>query len=337
MEQHMLPSPKGVLELGIAINCASIDSTEKVSEYLRILRTRFCPHILLGMAGMEDAGPIFQKWLATGIVDQIICSGHESLVLNDLVDAAIRSNAATTIFIDADDLQCAPSDVLRFIAENQGCVNQPNLAENARLWSAGQQKLRHIPKSRYPGEWNEGLKFVHAACSQELSKQVASVFGAPKSAATHHLFVTETGLKRLGGWEKFKTSPIRVGGLPIKEFGSVSVLTVELSGSEQAEFGKKIPSITKSDNGSVVFDIWPAPHSFTEISSQHDATVSVPRQILVGRRCSLPSGVSDNLQAVFIMSNFNKAAYLHAALYGWVMQTHQRIRLEIIDDISTDK
>jgi hypothetical protein len=94
---------------------------------------------------------------------------------------------------------------------------------------------------------------------------------------------------------------------------------------------------------SVVFDIWPAPNGFTVRGRKSKSGwIDVPRQILVGRRCpvshqEVAALASSSDHAVFIMSNYNKAPYLHAALYGWVMQTHPTIRLEIVDDISTDE
>jgi len=349
--QRVLDFPKDALGFGICIKVDDIFEASvigKLEECLRILHVRFEPHIVLGIGGLSEEGnKIFRKWLAAGIVDEVICSGHDSLVLNDLVDAAIRSNTASVVFMRADELRHALARALKFIVENRGGTDQSSLSADAGLWSVGQQKLRNIPKSCYPSEWNEGLQFAHAACYQELNtekRSSVSVSGTGESVASHHLFVTEAGLERLGGWEKFKTLPIRLGGLSIDEFGSVSVLTVEhnLSDNKRPTPWKKVSAISKSDknNESVVFDIWPAPYLFAEIGSQHDGatTINVPRQVLVGRRCSSLLRVSNNndLQAVFIMSNFNKATYLHAALYGWVMQMHPRIRLEIVDDISTD-
>jgi hypothetical protein len=328
------------------INAAAI---ENLASLFRIFRVRFTTDITLGMSGGGALGPkILEQWLADSLVDQIVCSGHEGLVLNDLVDAAIRSNALTAVFVDADELLRSPARVMKFIVQHLGAVTESTLSADATLWQAGQQQLRAIPKRRYPDNWSDGLRYVQMMCGSDVVTGGASiepVAVSKQEIAPHHLFVTETGLGRLGGWDKLKTRPIRFGGVPVSAFDNVSLLSLTNSQLRDDQFGSwhKIPGINRAGNNEerVVFDIWPAPYSLTTDESQSGGTwVDVPRQILVGRRCPVPLGFGapsfDGHEAVYIMSNFNKARYLHAALYGWLMQSHPRIRLEIVDDISTD-
>ncbi len=90
----------------------------------------------------------------------------------------------------------------------------------------------------------------------------------------------------------------------------------------------------------VVFDIWPAPFEFESIANlEASRWVNVPRQILIGQRCPIArSNLRDfqNVEAVFIASNYNKARYLQSSLYSLMMQSHSRVRVEMVDDLSND-
>ena len=349
--QRVLTEPTGVPRLSICLkvnNILEASANKKLKKCLRILHIRFKSYIILGMGRLsKNESEICKEWLATGVIDQIVCSGHDSLILNDLVDAAIRSNTGSVIFMSIDEFQHGPAHTLKFIVENLGIPDQSNLSVDARFWFIGQQKLRDIPKLQYPGEWNQGVRFAHAGCIENLNgndKVIASIPTIGKDA--HQLFVTEAGLNRLGGWEKFKANNITLGGLGAKEFDEVLVLTTKecLSDNKQFDSEGKILAITplEKKGESVVFDIWPASYIFHKISSHcnDNTTIKIPRQILIGRRCPVvlqpqPSEI-DSLEAIFIMSNYNKESYLYAGLYGWVMQTHSNIKLEIVDDMSTD-
>jgi glycosyltransferase involved in cell wall biosynthesis len=352
-KERLLILPRGALGLAICvfvserIDAGGIPGLPRV---LALLRKRFAASITLGMSGGGHLEPrILQKWLADGLIDHTICSGHESLVLNDLIDAAIRGNALSAVFAGVNELLSRPASVIRFVVAHQGMTRHSALSADGTMWHAGQSQLRDIPKARFPANWNDGLRYLHSVCTLE-DPQTLAVSRKPalegiSSTLSHRLFVTETGLGRLGGWETFRTRPIRFGGVDVSQFDAVSVLSLNGESQSKGEDAwRTLPGIVRSETEgeSVVFDIWPAPYSPpVPDGASEDAAIDLPRQILVGRRCPVPVSTvgkaRDDQEAVYIMSNFNKARYLHAALYGWLMQTHSRIKLEIVDDISTDE
>jgi hypothetical protein len=352
-KERLLTLPKGALGLAVCVFVSEQIDAEGIPELPRVLallRKRFAASITLGMSGGGRLEPkILQKWLSDGLIDQTICSGHESLVLNDLLDAAIRSNALTAVFTDINELLSGPASVIRFVVAHQGMTGYCALRADGAMWHAGQSQLRDIPKARLPANWNDGLRYVHAVSMAEDRQTVAiSREPAPEGTSTmqsHRLFVTETGLGRLGGWETFRTRSIQFGGVDVSQFDAVSVLSLNgESRPEEEDAWKTLPGIARSgtDGESVVFDIWPAPYLLPAADgASENETIDLPRQILVGRRCLMPVTAvvraREDQEAVYIMSNFNKARYLHAALYGWLMQTHSRIKLEVVDDISTDE
>lgn len=102
----------------------------------------------------------------------------------------------------------------------------------------------------------------------------------------------------------------------------------------------------------MVFDLCPAPHSFgggDRSAVEQTDHIGLPRQIVVGRRVAADlldstlsrtelAAVAQETQerVVFIASNYNKSRYLHASLYSLVMQTHPRVQVEMVDDLSSD-
>ncbi|MGF6702951.1 glycosyltransferase involved in cell wall biosynthesis [Paraburkholderia sp. MM5496-R1] len=352
-KERLLTLPKGALGLAICVFVSERIDAGLIPELplvLAVLRKRFAASITLGMSGGGRLEPeILQKWLVDGLIDQTICSGHESLVLNDLVDAAIRSNALTAVFADVNELLSRPARMIRFVVAHQGMTRHSALSADGAMWHAGQSQLRDIPKVRFPANWNDGLRYVHSVYApgkqQTLAISREPALESISATQSHRLFVTETGLSRLGGWETFRTRPIRFGGIDVSQFDAVSVLSLNRELQPEGEDAwRTVPGIVRSgtDGESVVFDIWPAPYSPPSADrGSENAAIDLPRQILVGRRCPVPVTTvvtaREEQEAVYIMSNFNKARYLHAALYGWLMQTHSRIKLEIVDDISTDE
>lgn len=351
-KRRLAPPPKGApnISLGICINSDLAATAGKpLAIALNILRKRFgsSVFITLGMGGLDPLDShILTKWLANGLIDQSICSGSESLVLNDLVDAAIRSNAVSAVFLDAGELLRSPARVLKFIVEHLGMEGGSSLSPDASQLHVGQLLLRELPKQRYPVSWQTALVFVHAGCNSGLVQEdEKNVHAAQTLHEPLHLFVTETGMQRLGGAARFKTLPLYLGGMRVDAFDKVTLLTLENEAcavSLDPILWPKIEAIRSvGDDDGVIFDIWPAPHAFGATPLLEDGQgVYAPRQILVGRRCPVPTSVMASTsmarEAVFVMSNYNKATYLHPALYGWVMQTHPSVRLEIVDDISTD-
>jgi glycosyltransferase involved in cell wall biosynthesis len=327
----------------------SIDITadDRLAAIIKSLHEKFSPYIsiTLGMGGAKPSAlKILAEWLEDGLIDQSICSGHDDFILNDLVDAAIRSQAPSAIFMNVNDLLDHPSEAINFIVENVDVSIGSTLNPEASFWQASQHALKALPHQLFPLKWKDGLQFVHSAANP-MDGKTGAVPTIPAAQTPRHLFLTEAGVERLGGVNKFKTLPIRWGDLPLGVYAKVILLTMSDTSSNALPMGwSRVPAIYpgSAEGKPAVFDIWPAPLFHHKAVLQEDNSwVDVPRQILVGRRCPMPRNHLTNTsaapKALFIMSNYNKKVYLHAALYGWVMQTHPHVRLEIVDDISTDR
>jgi hypothetical protein len=146
--------------------------TEPLAFILGVFRRRFPAgmFITLGSGGPGPLEPkVLAEWMAKGLIDQSICSEHESLVLNDLVDAVIRRQAMVTVFLDADKLLCSPARGLKFIVEHLGAESGSSLSADAWFLQVGKQALQDIPKQQFPVNWREGLWSMHAACSPWLA------------------------------------------------------------------------------------------------------------------------------------------------------------------------
>lgn len=353
-----LTKPKhGVIELAICIrvgNNFGSSATGRLAAILAILRKRFSAYVVLGQ---EELAPLGEKtltqWLVDDLIEITICSGHEDLILNDLIDAAIRSTAITSVYVDAADLLQSPANVLKFIIGCLGIANGSTLEGNGKLFQAGKRELLSVSRLKFPEGWHKGLRKLNATCEDMAKNAARAVDMTDKHQDKHtlsprHLFVTQSGVERLGGLEKFITLPILMGGALLSEFAKITHLRlndVESEADTSNASSKPWRTITairpaSSKDQSVVFDIWPAPHKFKKSEYVQANHIVVPRQILVGRRCPVSKDsvlAATSQQAIFIMSNYNKAAYLGAALYGWAMQMHSAITLEVVDDISTDE
>jgi len=353
-----LTKPKqGVIELAICIrvsNDFSSSAIDRLAEMLAILRKRFAAYVVLGQ---EDLAPLGEKtltqWLVDDLIEITICSGHEDLILNDLIDAAIRSTAVTSVFVDAADLLQSPANVLKFIIGCLGIANGSALEGNGKLFQAGKKELLSVSRLRFPQGWHKGLRKLNATCEEIAKNAERAVDMTDKHQDKHtlsprHLFVTQGGVDRLGGMDRFRTLPILLGGALLSEFVKISVLTLnDVEAEADTSTESRMPWRTLTairpaslKDQSVVFDIWPAPHKYKEPEYEQANHIVVPRQILVGRRCPVSKDsvmAASSQQAIFIMSNYNKVAYLDAALYGWAMQMHSAVTLEVVDDISTDE
>jgi len=338
----------GGLSLAILIYVdKSFDNSteEKLESILRIFKKRFDASITLGFEDFEPLGLlVLSRWLASELIDQTICSGSQGLVLNDLVGAAIRSTAAASIFITAVDALRSPARVLKFIVENLGTSDGVVSDELNRFLQIGKSDLLKVPRRRLSGLWSEDIQRLCEVCDAE-GKDLSRPLGS--DLAPSHLFVSASGVRRLGGMPRFRELQMHIGGVPVSMYRKISVLDLEdsVTGEEAFGGGRHIKAVHQEviEDKTVIFDIWPAPYELTGYSSSScenkGSYIDVPRQILVGRRC--PVSKDDLMQrlehkAVFIMSNFNKSRYVHAALYGCAMQVHPNVKLEVIDDISTD-
>ncbi|ADH86500.1 glycosyltransferase family A protein [Desulfurivibrio alkaliphilus] len=351
--RRLAPPRKGDLGLLVCLRVGGPMGPEAVNRLAKvcgIFCKRFDASVVVGMEGLEHLdAQVPANWLADGLIIQSICSGHRSLVLNDLVDAAIRSNAVSTVFMDVDQLLLSPARALQFMVENLGKQAVSILSADSCFLQVGRPQLLDLPRRRFPAAWPEGLRFIDAACRQEtkgiIEKQDIADLDDQRGGP-YHLFVTEAGVQRLGGRDRFQKLSLRVGGLAVNDFDQISLLALEdakADGSQRTVW-RKVSAVAHTapvSTEKVVFDIWPAPYVLAVENGQSDgAWLDVPRQVLVGRRCPVSIDTEKCCvgaqEAVFIMSNFNKAAYLPAALYGWVMQTYPNIRLDIVDDVSND-
>lgn len=150
-------------------------------------------------------------------------------------------------------------------------------------------------------------------------------------------FITESAITRLGGIKSFRESRLSYCGTP---FSEISTWWIPHD-NRQGRIDKYVyfPDEVVSKSGtSLVFDIQPAVGS--ESSPFRYLPIhfcNVRRRLLTAKRVkSSIQKVEDKLDAVFLMSCFNKAQFVKESIFGVILQSYANSMLVFYDDGSTD-
>lgn len=327
---------------------------DRLKAWLEIFQRRFAARVVLGMAGFAPLAPdVLAPWIRNGLLAQSICSGHDDLTLNDLVAAAVRSRAQHACFIDVRHLLSDMAGTIRYLVECMQRTGTAYIDDGAHKLYVPVTQLEQLLQLEFCGTWASRLRDIYQRCRHSSVTDHLEVMpigdrdeSGGRSAGPRHCFATATGVERLGGFAKFRALPLYIGGVQVSAFDRYWLL--DISGSALVDISCAAPTVQRmpaiwdaeSIEAPVVFDICPAPYAF-DSSADGDPTVciNVPRQVVIGRRCTPlegGGGPCNDQDVVFIASNYNKQGYLHASLYSLVMQTHPRVRVEFVDDVSSD-
>ncbi len=196
---------------------------ERLESMLVLLQRRFGVPVVVGMAGFVSLTPVvLAGWIDSGLIEQSICSAHDSFTLNDLVDAAMRSHAEKVIFIDAKHLLIDLAGTIRFVVECKGRDRDSCSACGAYLY-ATVDSLRFMPSQWLHGSWVQRLRtiYLHSKSDSHYAAGVEQPLGyseneLPAAVPTsRHFFATREGVKRFGGDEELKNLPFLIGGAPL--------------------------------------------------------------------------------------------------------------------------
>jgi len=202
-----------------------------------------------------------------------------------------------------------------------------------------------------PLRTGEGLGLSSLASIERHADQVSSTPDNSMSKERNgrrHLFVTQSGCQRLGGIGALRNLPLQIGGVSVGNYDDCWILSngdelpdpyfTSDSGPWSAVSTIDAFSGLGTGDGAIVFDINPAPHRRANTSdSVPEGLIRIPRQVLIVRAVTgMAKGPARDTDALFIVSNYNKKKYIDASLYSLLMQTHRRVRVEFVDDLSTD-
>ncbi|MBZ9610354.1 glycosyltransferase [Rheinheimera maricola] len=273
--------------------------------------------------------------LKAGVFERVLISTAEHLLVTDALDA----------------VKCLPNAIVWLtllqpgsdIAALQGCWQQPTLPDNilssgvittcandsVAVAATASFRSCTLPAFCLPGAMLPALLAGQARIDDVALSANAQI--AP-TLTQQALFVSAAGVQRFGGLDTFLTLPLYQGDVLQ---GSIARCWQLTAGADIDINAGILPVSLRCDDGStVLFDLLPA----QQADSQHWQQLAVPRMVLSLRL--LPAGAWQMPEqtgvAVFAMSLYNKAAYLHQAVYSVAMQTYSKVALHIIDDASTD-
>ncbi|MEF8698110.1 MAG: glycosyltransferase family A protein [Candidatus Accumulibacter sp. UW20] len=359
-----LPDPLSGMALLIRISdsgtfCGSV--LDKFARQLELLHKRFAFHVLICTAAPEPLGIArVTQWLFDGLLAQVVYSGANEFLLHDLTVAAVRSQNAKIIFVDAHDLVFRFAPVVKFIVSCIGLDTPVRISKCQRMLYCTRPLLRKAGLADAGDDWPTGLQRLALRLGVVLGQGTAvatvSVMDTSPSGPSAqipcrkcHLFLTHSGVQRLGGYESLTRKPMIIGGLHIEKFDAYWVLangaesSLKESAREASKLAGSIPFLayhpSPAGNRAVVFDINPATLNVADgLPAIIDKEIRVPRQVLFARVVSgLPAHPPVDGEALFIVSNYNKERYIHATLYSLVMQTYPQVSIELVDDVSDDK
>ncbi|MDH3379074.1 MAG: glycosyltransferase family 2 protein [Gammaproteobacteria bacterium] len=316
------------------------------------------------------------KCISKGSIHHVICSGADDFVLCDLFSTAARLPFTVGLFVDATDLLFNFASTLKFLVECRNLDASFLLARSGGALFCKTALVRSTDVMVIGESWTDGLvsaarqfagllgrlEVEDQLCTGEalglsslasVEHHIASVASAaaglqdktPKRR--RHLFLTQSGSQRLGGLSALRSLPLQIGGVRVAQYDACWLLTNDNELHDKGFGGDKgvwpevsmIDALWKVENEDrlVVFDINPAPYRIPVTANVTERLICVPRQTLVIRSVTgIRRTSATNADALFIVSNYNKKPYIHGSLYGLLMQTYPQVRVNVIDDLSTD-
>lgn len=336
---------------------------------LGVLKRRFGLSVSGVAGGLGTLGPQgLQSLRASAVFDHFYFSGDPTWLVADGLTAARRNQNDAHLFVTAQALLRNPVPCLRLMVELLGSPSDALWVPGLSAVYCGQESLETLIRPGAAESWAswaarawKGIRLI-AKNPTELGKQwVLNLPVDPGSKGLSEqpleLYVSRTGLGRFGGWSRMRQQSIRFGDRDLAQFSGVVAIDNDaqvLALSPEPEPGLSIlcgwsPLPGLSDGGQGYWlDIVPAPvlsESVAETSDRQSVVpilpdseiVRLPRQMLQMRLGRMPPAPkAQPLRLVFVMSNFEKGAFIPAAMYGVAMQTHANVALWLTDDASGD-
>jgi len=349
--------------LFIAVASGAVGSDASVIvDQVSLLQNRFGFSAVVVCSSPADIGlSTIRNALRDNLFEQVVCSGEANYVNTDVFAAAKRAIRKNAIFVHSVDLIKNLPDLLKFIIESSNQSQGSTVSRCNRFLFTAQGLLKRAALQTVSKDW---IKAIRAAALElnsvnlgtfapfeEKSSSKSSHVDAEIDAAVQplqkgNLFVTLNGANRLGGLSKMKSLPLSFASTPVSQFAQYWIIDNDITADEvsiersgrmfQIHTIKGFEQIGKDDRY-LIFDINPAPLLDGSSKSDHEtSTITVPRQVLYAR---VVNGLKPAVQqdsTVFIVSNHNKARYIPSTLYSMIMQSYPKIRIDFVDDLSTD-
>ncbi|MDP5189003.1 glycosyltransferase [Rheinheimera baltica] len=273
--------------------------------------------------------------LKAGVFERVLISTAEHLLATDALDAVkclpnaivwltLLQPGSHIAALQARWQQAQVPDSVLSSGDITSCANA-----TMAVAATASFRSRTLPAFCLPGAMLPALIAGQARADNVAVSANAQIAATLTQQA---LFVSASGVQRFGGLDTFLTLPFYQGDVLQ---GSIARCWQLTAGADIDINAGILPVSLPCDDGStLLFDLLPA----QQADSQHWHQLAVPRMVLSLRL--LPAGAWQMPEqtgvAVFAMSLYNKAAYLHQAVYGVAMQTYSQVALHIIDDASAD-
>jgi glycosyltransferase involved in cell wall biosynthesis len=302
------------------------------------------------------------------VFDNLYFSGDSAWLVADGLTAARRTGHGKHLFLSARSLLNDPVPSLRVLVELLGASYDALWVPGLSALYCDQSGLDTLTRPRAAEAWAEwaarawaelGIraKSPHELGSQWVFKPTVERALAEPAGQSLELYVSRTGLGRLGGLARMREQAIAFGKRALDEFDLVVAIdngAQEFALSQEPGSGLALlcgwtllPGLPQGGQGYwadvVPAPVWADPAEDADIASAKESTpktpaiLSLPRQMLQMRLTRVPQAPKvDSLRLVFVMSNFEKGPLIPAALYGVAMQTHANVTLRFTDDASAD-
>lgn len=326
---------RSALIIGIENTVSEVDRLKFV---VTILRRRFNIDVVLAFKAPElfFFNRRVLRWVSEAEIDRIFITGNPDLFWPDCIEFAKRQEADSIFFAELPRLTSTWTNLIKFRIETLDTDFTVQRTRTGEYFAVSKSFIRsHVtgnPKSF------EGLYW-----SLLTDRETDSIAYHSNKQQNLSLFVSRRGVERFGGISKFKTLNISFDSYKPDEHKRLWQIDNDLDleefcaqDTESLRHEKliTIPGVlrTKGDVQLLV-DINPA-HT-GKIDQSFDIP-DLPRTILSVTPWRSGTLRESGLNAVFIMSNYNKESYVASALYSIAMQTHGNCLVHLVDDISTD-
>lgn len=176
----------------------------------------------------------------------------------------------------------------------------------------------------------------HISSSKTLETTLENI----EKQSSSNLFLSANYIERVGGiGAVLHDKDIYVGNTPIAEFSNIWVFGELYSSIRKNVINPNVtvfyvPTVMSINNAHYVIDINPVFVSSLQVSNPKQ--LRVPRLFLSIRKAPLWPILHDGENCAFIMSNYNKADYIAAALFSIYLQQYKNISITFVDDNSSD-
>ena len=307
-----------------------------LQEALKIIKSRFNLVLAFGFCDLS----VFESYQSVALddnsqLDMAMVSNDRNLFIYDAINFAKRFATSNLVIVNLDDLCDDLLNAIKFINchinSSSELIQQP---DKTFLYCS----INYLRDTVFVDNESTYLDLFNRLIGNTAAQKTIQIetIDRPKT-----LFATTNGIARLGGIETIERNHLKFDSVDISDFGAIALIddsctvirTIE-GANRQLQY--RLPSQVDLGKSILLFDINPVKneHHVDKEECNFQRTILTIRKI---SHCTYQDLVSNkDKDALFIMSNFNKSDYIQNSLFSIISQTYENIKIEIVDDCSTD-